>query len=112
MGFSLKEFYCCGNLQSVSLTFEVNQKNHCHNGNTEKDKCCKYKFQYFKVKDNHVSPHNISLSENNYPLLHLYLLPVKKLIYSSLQNTIAYSSNAPPAYGSVPDYIYNCVFRI
>ncbi len=51
-GVSLKEFYCCGKLKSVSVSLVDTGKAKCSKGGLE-DGCCKLKFKTLKVKDNH-----------------------------------------------------------
>ncbi len=55
MGFSLKEFYCCGKLKSVSFSISSDNKAKCNKCDTKTAGCCNNQFHYFKVKDNHVS---------------------------------------------------------
>lgn len=113
MGFSLREFYCCGKLSSKSVTFISNENEKCAKGNNNDDWCCKYKYQYFKVKDNHVSAGHIHLLAFNHRFnLPLYKLSLQDLIFSSQENTFGYTSNAPPLCYSVPIYISNCVYLI
>jgi len=112
MGFTLKEFYCCGKFQSVSLSLAASENNKCEKGSNDNDRCCKNKFQYFKVKDNHVISAQLSLPINLFAGLHLYNPSLQNIIFFPQKNTVAYSSNAPPLHYGVPDYIFNCVFRI
>ncbi|WP_162944650.1 HYC_CC_PP family protein [Flavisolibacter nicotianae] len=112
MGFSLKEFYCCGKLKSITVAFADNGKTSCKNGNSQDDNCCKNKFQYFKIKDNHVTAAHVSV-----PVLHsigfeLYYASFEHIVFASQKPAIAYQSHAPPMHTGVPVYISNCVFRI
>ena len=111
MGFSLKQFYCCGKLKSISIsiTQETNQK--CSKGN-EKSGCCDNKYQFFKVKDNHITADQVSTPVNHFIDLYLYTSSFQDITFATQKPTIAYRSNAPPLITSVPIYIYNCVFRI
>jgi len=111
MGFSLKEFYCCGKLQSVSFTLTANEKEKCNKGNSNNDGCCKDKYKDFKVKDTHINATHVS-SDKHFVDLHLYTPLVNAHTFISQKATIAYKSNAPPVHAGVPVYLYNCVFRI
>jgi hypothetical protein len=112
MGFSLKEFYCCGKLKSISVAFANDGKASCKNGDSQSDNCCKNKFQYFKVKDNHVTAAHISvpgiysISSDN------YFASFEHIDFTSQTAAIAYNSHAPPLYVGVPVYISHCVFLI
>ena len=58
IGLSLKQFYCCGKLSSVTVVLTPGEKktgNKAH----EEPGCCNNKYQYFKVNDNHFAE-NIS----------------------------------------------------
>jgi len=112
MGFTLKEFYCCGQFQSVSLSLAASENNKCEKGSSDNDRCCKSKFQYFKVKDNHVTSAQLSLPINQFAGLHLYNPSLQNIIFFPQKTTVAYRSNAPPLYAGVPVYISNCVFII
>ena len=111
LGLSLKSFYCCGNLKSVTVTLTEAQQHTCANDNGTSD-CCKNKYQFFKVKDNHVAADVISTPVLHFINLHLFTSPFEVIKYPSEEVYIAHLSNAPPLLHGVPDYIFNCVFRI
>ena len=111
MGFSLKEFYCCGKLKSITFSLTQEAKDKCGKGN-EKGSCCKSKFQFFKVKDNHVSAHQADLPVKSFVDLYFYPPSFQDIFLISQRSTIAYRSNAPPLHSGIPIYIYNRVFRI
>lgn len=110
MGFSLKEFYCCGKLTSISLSFAQDTKEKCEKGNAKG--CCDNKYQFFKVKDNHIAADQVSSPVNHFIDLHLYTPSFQEITFASQQTAIANRSNAPPLHPGVPVYIYNCIFRI
>lgn len=112
MGFSLNEFYCCGKLKTVSITVASVGKDKCNKGDGNTDGCCKNKFQYFKVNDNHLTSAQLSLPVNQLSDLHLYNSSLQNIVFFPQKTTVAYRSNAPPLYAGVPVYISNCVFRI
>lgn len=111
MGFSINQFYCCGKLRSIAVTFSQDTQQKCAKRN-EKSGCCQNKYQFFKVSDKHVTSHEISSRVTINIDLHLFTLPFQHIIFSSQNITIANRSNAPPLHPEVPIYIYNCVFRI
>ncbi|MGH2566022.1 MAG: HYC_CC_PP family protein [Ginsengibacter sp.] len=111
MGFSMKEFYCCGKLKKVTIAV-VDQKDNCKKGDSNTDGCCNNKFHYFKVKDNHLGAVNVALTNTQFTSLHILNTCFQNSIFSSLKTVIAYKSNAPPFHRSVPVYIANCVYLI
>jgi len=110
MGLSLKQFYCCGKLKSVTISLTQDAKN-CSSSN-EKKGCCDNKYQFFKVKDHHITADQVSGPVNSFVDLHLYNPSFNGIAFASEKTLISYSSNAPPLHPGVLLYIYNCVFRI
>jgi hypothetical protein len=111
LGLSLKSFYCCGDLKSITVSITQDEQQNCANDDGTSD-CCKTKFQFFKVKDNHVTADVISAPGLHFINLHLFPFSVQIINYPSQEIYIANLSNAPPLLHTVPDYIFNCVFRI
>jgi hypothetical protein len=112
MGFSMKEFYCCGKLKSISLTIVDEGKAKCKHGDSNTDGCCKNKFQYLKVKDNHVKAVKTILQSSFLSVLDTQFPALQSVPFSSIKENTSYQSNAPPLYNGVPVYLSNCVFRI
>ena len=112
MGFSLKRFYCCGNLKTISLSLTGNDDNTCSKSHSNKDHCCKNKFQYFKVKNTQIIASHINLPVNSFVFITLDHLSFKTIIFAPQKSIISYRSNAPPLYDNVPVYISNHVFRV
>ena len=111
MGFSLKEFYCCGKLKSVTIELTPNRKQTCSKGN-EKSDCCDNKYQFFKVKDSHVASKDVNNSLKYFTDLNLFTPTFQKILFSSSKIFVANRSNAPPIHSGVSTYLFNCVFRI
>ena len=111
MGFTIKHFYCCGKLKSVTFSLAHQAKDKCAKGN-DKSGCCDSKFQFFKVKDKHISADQADFPVKHFVDLHLYIPSFQDISFVSQKTTIAYKSNAPPRHQGTPTYIYNCVFRI
>lgn len=110
MGFSLKEFYCCGKLKSVSLTLAVNENNNFSKSNTKND-CCQNKFHFHKVKDVHFASGILidSFSDFFYLPHPDYTYDVRP--YLSFQDNVE-NIHGPPIYTGIAAYIANRVFRI
>jgi hypothetical protein len=111
MGFSLKQFYCCGRLKSVTFSLLQEVKDKCGKGD-DKSGCCYTKFQFFKVKDNHISSKQTGFSLKHFVNLHLYTPSVQNISFVSEKTTISYMSHAPSVHTGVPVYLLNSVFRI
>jgi hypothetical protein len=112
MGFSLKEFYCCGKLKSVSFSITEDSNAKCKNGDTKNAGCCKNQFHYFKVKDNHVLAVQISLPTQFVAVSDTFFPSFQDIPSSTPEAKLNYQSHAPPSYNGVPVYLSNCVFRI
>lgn len=110
-GFSLKGFYCCGNLKSVSVAFVDNSKNKCGKGDN-KEGCCKTKYQYLKVKDNHLATGQLTNPVKYTKDLISYNSNCQNTTFIAEANKNINVSHAPPLNNSVPIYILNCVFRV
>ncbi len=111
MGFSLKEFYCCGKLKSVTIELTPNKKQTCSKGN-EKSGCCDNKYHFFKVKDNHISRKDVDIPLKYFTSFDLFTSEVHQVSFASQKIDVINGSHAPPLYIGVPFYISNCVFRI
>ncbi len=113
MGFSLKEFYCCGKLKSVTVELTPNKKQTCNKGDGGSG-CCDNKYQFFKVKEKHISAAKVSSPATYFIDLGLFTpsSSFQQIWFASPKNIVANRSNAPPLHSGVSAYIYNCVFRI
>ena len=111
LGLSLKSFYCCGKLKSVTVSISQDQQQNCANDDDMSD-CCKTKYQFFKVKDNHVAGDVVSAPASHFCYFHLFTSPFRVINYPSEKNDVANLNNAPPLLHTVPGYIFNCVFRV
>lgn len=110
-GVSLKSFYCCGNLESVTVSISQHEQETCANDDGTND-CCQTKYQFFKGKDNYVAADVISTPVLHFINLHLFTPFFQVINYPSEEVFATHLSNAPPLLHTVPDYIFNCVFRI
>ncbi len=82
VGFSLREFYCCGKLKSVSVTFSQDAKQKCSKGNGSG--CCGNKYQFFKVKDNHFASDDVNIPVKHFTDLNLFTPSSSKIMYTKL----------------------------
>src|SRR4051812_40922750 len=82
MGFTIKQFYCCGKLKSITFSFAQEIKDKCAKGN-DKAGCCDKKFQFFKVKDNHISADLADFPAKHFVDLHLYTASFQDIFLSS-----------------------------
>ncbi len=110
MGFSLKEFYCCGKLKSVTVELNPNKKQTCNKG--DGSGCCDNKYQFYKVKDNHLSGKVVDISPKYVTDLDLFTSEVQSTAFVTHEVDVINGRHAPPLYTGVPIYISNCVFRI
>lgn len=110
-GVSLKEFYCCGKLKSVTLTLANEGKEKCGKGDS-KNGCCKTKIQSFKVKDSHLAAAHLATPLKYYTELYNFTTSLQPVAFANCEAEVTNGSHAPPLYRGVPVYISNCVFRI
>ena len=98
-------------LKSTTFSLIQSEKHKCGKGN-EKSGCCDNKYQFFKVKDKHITTYQLNSPVKPFVDLHLYTPSLQNISFASQKPVIAYRSNAPPLHTGVPIYIYNSVFRI
>ena len=110
-GISVREFYCCGKLQSVSLSLPGKDVIKYVNEHDQSD-CCKTKVQYYKIKDNHYASTVLISQVNPITYLHIPSSFTQKFPSTFQQTVFANSTHAPPIHFGVPSYISNCIFRI
>lgn len=107
MGVGLGEFYCCGKLKDKFISLADTNKKEC-----TKEGCCKTKYQFFKVKDNHLASADIHLPAKHFTVLYFYA-PAYTPVSFVQQTAPAHRSHAPPQYDdNKPLYLSNCIFRI
>ena len=110
-GFSLKQFYCCGKLKTVSFVISENVNAKCSKGDDKSD-CCKTKIQHYKVKDNHFATDFLNSSVNHSYDPFTFPAYIQKIHFSFQQTKISNYTHAPPLYSGIPAYISNCVYLI
>ena len=110
-GIGVRQFYCCGKLKSVNLTYVQTKNGKCKMGN-EKTGCCKTKFQSIKVKDAHIAAEKWHhLTKVFIPVFHQFF---QFAVVVPTQYLSAYHqcAHAPPISAITPLYQLNCVYRI
>jgi hypothetical protein len=111
LGLSLKSFYCCGKLKSVSVTLSQDLQKKCTKADNSKD-CCQTKYQVVKVKDTHVIADHVQSPVKDFIVLNLFSSSFQTIHFPFQKDLIEHKNNAPPLIHGVPGYIFNCVFRI
>ena len=107
MGVGFGEFYCCGKLKSKFISLADTNKKEC-----TKEGCCKTKYQFFKLKDNHLASADIHLPAKQFTALYFYTPAYTPVLFAQ-QTVFTNRSHAPPLYDDDgPLYLSNCVFRI
>lgn len=107
-GFSVKQFYCCGQEKLVSLTLKQDL-NEEYNQENEKEGGCEKQF--------HTLSHPTSAKISNSSKYPADLLLIFGAFYKNSPAAFQYKSannpaNAPPLNIGVPIYIFNCIYRI
>ena len=108
LGVGFKAFYCCGKLQSISVSLAENKKSSNESG------CCKTKYQSLKVKDQHLTAGQVEVP--NKRVCDLAFPPptgAETLSVSAATPQHDGAHVAPPIFTArLPLYLYNRVFRI
>lgn len=111
LGYGVKGFYCCDNLKSVTISFTQHDQKSPTTSNDKSD-CCKTKYQFFKVKDNHVSADHINSPVKPFTEANLFTGSFQPVLHDRSKIIYANPCNAPPLHNGVPIHIYNCTFLI
>ena len=111
MGLNFRQFYCCGELKSITITLAKEPIDKCGKGD-DKSGCCKTKLQYLKVKDNHLATGDFTAPDKYYTLVESFTqsYPINSFVPYQAENING--SHSPPLHPGVPVYISNQVFRI
>ncbi|HTC00478.1 MAG TPA: hypothetical protein VK705_07330 [Ferruginibacter sp.] len=111
-GMVVKEFYCCGKLRSVSLSFSTESKQKAEK-KTIGTGCCKTKYFSSKVKDNHVQADAIAFDANHFVQLDTHLSSFKLICFVNPQVNVTSGINDPPLlHSNTPVYIFIRSIRI
>ena len=110
LGIGLKEFYCCGKLKSVTITFAHQANGKCDKEGKKGD-CCKTEHQFLKVKDSHLVPGHIFCPVKFLADIDFPSFSNESISIYTTQTATSNSIHAPP-FITRPIYILNCVYRI
>ncbi len=111
IGFSVKQFYCCYQLKSTSVAFTPSSDKKC-GMNDKPDNCCKTKYTYYKVKDNHFGEPAFKSSHQDYSIVALQSHEQNNPFTANVFSIVTFYSNPPPLHRAIPIYKLDCVFRI
>jgi hypothetical protein len=108
-GMSVKEFYCCGKLTSVSISFNNIGKEK----QTKDDGCCKTKFHFSKVKDSHVASHAVTFNAKHFAYSDIEFSALNSFTFTNAPLDASGGIHDPPIlHGNTPIYIFISTFRI
>ncbi len=110
-GYGVKGFYCCGKLKSIVISFDQHiEKKHVVGSDARN--CCKTRYQFFKVKDNHVASDNFNAPVNFFIAPKLFYTSHQNVFFALRKNIIKNHCNAPPLHNGIPIYISDRTFLI
>src|SRR3982751_2090154 len=96
IGLSLKQFYCCGKLSSVTVVLTQVEKK-AGNERYKEQGCCNNKYQFFKVNDNHFAGNISKVPCKPFIDLGLIIPSFRQILLLASPNTmVADNTNAPP----------------
>jgi len=110
-GVSIKQFYCCNQLKSTTISYAAVEESSCGMKHKMKD-CCKTKVKFVKSQDTHFAKTGLT----SMPSLELHTNTTS--FFSSnfiihYKGTIAVpQSNPPPLHTGIPLYEFYCNYRI
>ncbi len=111
LGIGINQFYCCGKLKSVNISFVQPAKEKC-SGENAMSGCCKTEFKAFKIKDSHVSADAIIAPVKHFTDLHNFTPSFNLLSIANRPITNTNASHAPPLGHGVAVYILHCAYLI
>lgn len=114
IGMSIKSFYCCGKLKSISVSLANNeQKKNSEKSNSLDNDCCKTTYHSFQIKDNHFASDDVNVPAKYFTQIAYDFNEFSSLNFASQEAKYCYQTHAPPLLGkTIPLYISNCVYRI
>lgn len=110
-GIGIRQFYCCGQLKSTSISFVQEAKVKCGMGD-EKGGCCQTKFKSLKVKDTHIVADAIANPVKHFSEVIIFNPSFESIALVQQQIVVNNPGHAPPLHHGTPLYILNCIFRI
>jgi hypothetical protein len=110
MGIGITQFYCCGHLQSTSLSFADFTKSKSSKNHTIS--CCITTFKSLKLKDNYIGADYINSPVNNFTFALLFTSCSAEKHWLTLEPQLLNTTFSPPPDRGVPIYIFDCAYRI
>ena len=111
LGIGVRQFYCCGKLESTDITI-VQTKAECGKSESEGTGCCNSKFKSLKVKDYHITSDANKGLVKFFSYLDLQSLEFQDRKPSHALSCQANTGHAPPLSRNVPIYVFQCIYRI
>jgi hypothetical protein len=110
-GMVVKEFYCCGKLASISLSFSNVSKQKCEKKIAETG-CCQTKYFLSKIKDDHVASDAINFTTKHFIPIAAHFSAIN-IVASTLHIDATNGIHDPPIlHGKTPIFIFISVIRI
>lgn len=110
-GVSIKQFYCCNQLKSTTISYAAVEESSCGMSHKMKD-CCKTKVKFVKSQDTHFAKTGFT----NLPTLELHSTPsplfLNKAFFSYKSVVTFLESNPPPLHSPIPLYQFYCNYRV
>jgi hypothetical protein len=110
-GVSIKQFYCCNQLKSTTISYAAVEESGCGMSHKMKD-CCKTKVKFLKSQDTHFAKTGLT----SMPSLEMH---TSTNAFFSITPIIHYKgsiavpqSNPPPLRDGIPLYQFYCNYRI
>jgi hypothetical protein len=110
-GVSIKQFYCCNQLKSTTISYTAVEERSCGMSHKMKN-CCKTKVKFVKSQDTHfaktglISMPSFELHANTTSFYSINQLVSYKSVIAVPQ------SNPPPLQTSIPLYQFYCNYRV
>ena len=110
-GVSIKQFYCCNQLKSTTISYAAVEESSCGMSHKMKN-CCKTKVKFVKSQDTHFAKTGLT----SMPFIELH---TNATSFYSINQLVSYKSaiavpqsNPPPLQTSIPLYQFYCNYRI
>jgi len=108
VGVSVNRFYCCGRLESTTVSAIAFAKN-----NTQDDGCCQHRQNILKVNDSHESSEAAKVAKSGFIFIHVLpnIYPNDKL-KTTASSAKCNPIKGPPLLLHTPLYTQFCNYRI
>jgi hypothetical protein len=110
-GVSIKQFYCCNQLKSTTISYAAVEESSCGMSHKMKN-CCKTKVKLVKSQDTHFAKTGFTGQPS-------FELHTNTTSFYSINQLVSYKtviavpqSNPPPLQTSIPLYQFYCNYRI